>query len=131
MILWINSHTWIILLDFIEPWFGYRYKKLLIFNTALQTGASFQRVVNIPNCKGSSRRDSYSAHFLIVVMFIVQSSVVDKVVDKTLIFFTISSTRPVLEALVDKPVDKSRIFSTVSSTRGCLEALVDKPVDKT
>ncbi len=87
-------------------------------------------VVNIQNSKGSSRRDSNSSHFLTVVMFMVQSSVVDKVVDKTPIFSTVSSTRPVLELLVDKPVDRTRIFFTVSSTRPVLEALVDKVVDK-
>ena len=74
-------------------------------------------VVNMMNSKGSSRRDSYSSHFLIVVMFIVQSSVVDKPVDKTSIISTVLSTRGVLETLVDKPVDKKPIFSTVSSTR--------------
>mgnify|MGYP003317602903 CR=1 FL=1 len=58
-----------------------------------------------------------ASHFLTVVMLMVKSSVVDKVVDKTLIFFTVSSTKPVLEALVDKPVDKTPIFFTVSSTR--------------
>ncbi len=87
-------------------------------------------VVNIPNCKGSLRRNFITSHFLIVVMFIVQSGVVDKPVDKPSMFSTILSTRPVLEALVDKVVDKKSIFSTVSSTRPVLEALVDKVVDK-
>jgi len=90
---------------------------LLISYTTLQTRASLHGVVNMMNCKGSSRRDSYSSHFLIVVMFMAQSSVVDKVVDKTTVFSTVSSTRHILEALVDKPVDKTPIFSTVSSTR--------------
>ena len=72
-----------------------------------------------------------TSHILTVVMFMVKSSVVDKLVDKTPISFTVSSTRPILEALVDKPVDKTPIISTVSSTRPILEALVDKPVDKT
>ena len=95
----------------------------------MQTRASLHGVVNMQNSKGSLRRDSNSSHFLIVVMFIVQSSVVDKVVDKTPVFSTVPSTRPVLEALVDKVVDKTPISSTVSSTRPVLEALVDKVVD--
>ena len=93
-------------------------KKLLIFNTTLQTRASLHRVVRIPNCKGSSRRDLLTSHFHTIVMFMV-----DKPVDKTPIIFTVSSTRVVLEALVDKPVDKTSIISTVSSTRAVLEAL--------
>ena len=56
-------------------------------------------------------------------MVMVKSSVVDKLVDKTPIFFTISSTRPILEALVDKPVDKTPIFSTVSTTRGANDVM--------
>ena len=69
--------------------------------------------------------------FLILVMFMVKSSVVDKAVDKTSIFSTVPSTRGVLEALVDKAVDRKPVLSTVSSTRPVFEALVDKPVDKT
>ena len=36
-----------------------------------------------------------TSHILTVVMFMVKSSVVDKVVDKTPILSTVSSTRPV------------------------------------